>query len=257
MRIDDKMYGLFSKTAKTVQVEIVQIGIHYTAVTTSNGGTGVCYSYLEDAEDCDAGKGGCCFGEADFEGARASELLELLHSGDPLNRTLAFALVNALNHENALKFPEDQSNQTLFDAFLPKPGVNVAMVGFFKPLMRLFKDRGANLEIVDRKHRMGNIDTFYHKLEKWADVLFLTSTTLLNRTAEDLLNHAHGGVKTVMLGPGTPMVPEAFDHLPVHMLAGVAPLDQAGVLKAVRNGKGTKAINQSCRKCYVDLTGAR
>jgi uncharacterized protein (DUF4213/DUF364 family) len=76
----------------------------------------------------------------------------------------------------------------------------------------------------------------------------------LNNTAEKILGHAHPGIKTVMLGPSTPMVKEAFDHLPVHMLAGTVPLDKDKILKAVRHGMGTPILHQFSRKSYLSIT---
>ena len=46
-------------------------------------------------------------------------------------------------------------------------------------------------------------------------------------------------MKTIMLGPSTPMVENAFKHLPVHMLAGTVPVDKEKTLKAIRHGMGT------------------
>lgn len=253
MIIDDKIFRLFSDVARRVTIEHINIGISYTAVTLSDGGIGLAYTYLDGMADNGNEHQGCFLQNTDYEGKKAIFLLEKIYEKHPLYRSMAMALVNALNYRQALNFPEDLYNRILFDEFLPKPGMNVAMVGFFKPMLSRFKERDANLEIIDKSHRMGNEDDFYPKLKSWADVLFLTSTTILNNTMEEILSHAGGTVKTVMLGPSTPMIPEAFDHLPIHMLAGTVPVDQDGVLKAIRNGKGTKIIHQFSRKSYITL----
>jgi hypothetical protein len=49
------------------------------------------------------------------------------------------------------------------------------------------------------------------------------------------------------------MVPEVFDHLPVTMLAGTAPVDREKVLQAVRNGAGTRMIQRYSRKVHANL----
>jgi uncharacterized protein (DUF4213/DUF364 family) len=54
-----------------------------------------------------------------------------------------------------------------------------------------------------------------------------------------------------MLGPSTPMVAEAFRHLPVHMLAGTVPIDKQNVLKAVRHGMGTPVLQKFSRKSFL------
>jgi uncharacterized protein (DUF4213/DUF364 family) len=84
-------------------------------------------------------------------------------------------------------------------------------------------------------------------------VLFLTSTSILNNSTEEILANVHGKVKTLMLGPSTPMVAKAFDHLPVHMLAGTVPLDKENTVKAVRHGMGTPVLHRFSRKSYLTL----
>jgi uncharacterized protein (DUF4213/DUF364 family) len=100
---------------------------------------------------------------------------------------------------------------------------------------------------------MGQKEDFYAKLGNWADVLLLTSTSILNNTTEEVLQNVHPKVKTIMLGPSTPMVAVAFQHLPVHMLAGTVPIDKENVLKAIRHGMGTPVLQKFSRKSYLYL----
>ncbi len=58
-----------------------------------------------------------------------------------------------------------------------------------------------------------------------------------------------------LLGTSTPMVGEAFEHLPVHMLAGSVPVDKENVLKAVRHGIGTRFIHQYSKKSFWLFSG--
>jgi hypothetical protein len=166
---------------------------------------------------------------------------------------MGLALINALNHEKALNMSEDPDNKLLFDNLGIGQQTRVAMVGYFGPLMQAFTDRGAVLEVIDMARGMGDRNEFAAKLRDWADVLFLTSTSILNQTCEDILSQTSSSVRTVMLGPSTPMVPEVFDHLPVTMLAGTAPVDREKVLQAVRNGAGTRMIQRYSRKVHANL----
>ena len=132
-------------------------------------------------------------------------------------------------------------------------GTKAAMVGFIGPLVDLLKQKQAAVEVLDASRNMGHKDDFYAKLGNWADVLILTSTSILNSTTEEILQHVSPTVKTVMLGPSTPMVAEAFKHLPVHMLAGTVPIDKENVLKAIRHGMGTPVLQKFSRKSYLSL----
>ena len=189
----------------------------------------------------------------DYESQPALNLLEKIQSDHSVERSMALALVNALNYEDALGYPEDRKNSIMFDRFKIGKGTKVAMVGFIGPLVDLLKQKNASVEVLDRSRNMGHKDDFYAKLSNWADVLILTSTSILNNTTEEILQNVHQKVKTVMLGPSTPMVAEAFKHLPVHMLAGTVPIDKEHVLKAIRHGMGTPVLQKFSRKSFLSL----
>jgi uncharacterized protein (DUF4213/DUF364 family) len=189
----------------------------------------------------------------DYEDQPALQLLEKIKSDHPVERSMALALVNALNYKIALDFPEDKKNKVMFEQFNIGEGTRAAMVGFIGPLVDLLKQKNASVEVLDRSRDMGQKEDFYTKLGNWADVLLLTSTSILNNTTEEILQNAHPKIKTIMLGPSTPMVAAAFEHLPVHMLAGTVPIDKENVLKAIRHGMGTPVLQKFSRKSYISL----
>jgi uncharacterized protein (DUF4213/DUF364 family) len=248
MILNDKLCNLFRDKAQKVHVDLLCLGLGYTAAVTSDGGIGIAYTYFEDKKSC------MLLNETvDYEGRPASELLEKIKSDATIERSMALALVNALNYQNALQSPEDENNEIMFEKFKITKGTKVAMVGYFGPLIKRFEQREAVLDILDQSRGLGRMEDFYKKLKNWADVLFLTSTSILNNSTEEILANVHAKVKTIMLGPSTPMVAEAFDHLPVHMLAGTVPLDRENVIKAVRHGMGTPVLHRFSRKSYLFL----
>jgi uncharacterized protein (DUF4213/DUF364 family) len=248
MILNDKLFNLFRDKAQKVHVDLLCLGLGYTAVVTSDGGIGIAYTYFENKKSC------MLLNETiDYEGRPASELLEKIKSGATIERSMALALVNALNYQNALQSPEDENNKIMFEKFKITKGTKVAMVGYFGPLIKRFEQREAVLDILDQSRGLGRMEDFYKKLKNWADVLFLTSTSILNNSTEEILANVHAKVKTIMLGPSTPMVAEAFDHLPVHMLAGTVPLDRENVIKAVRHGMGTPVLHRFSRKSFLSL----
>jgi len=248
MVLNNKLYDQFSQQADLVKVETLCIGVGYTSVTTSDGGIGIAYTYLDGKNSCFVIKD-----YYDFEGKPAIELLENIKGSEPVKRSAALALINALNYENLLLLPEDIGKNGLWDTFFSEPGKNVAMVGFFKPLIKRLEQENFALEIIDEGRSIGRKQHLYEKLGNWADILILSSTSVLNNTTEDILENAGQGVKTVLLGPSTPMIPGAFDHLPVNMLAGTVILKQENALKAVRHGAGTPVIQKFGRKICLNL----
>jgi uncharacterized protein (DUF4213/DUF364 family) len=248
MLLNQKLYDLFTGRAQEVNIDILCLGLGYTAVTLSDGGIGLSYTHFESKKSCML-----LNKHIDYEGQPAVKLLEKIKSDHPVERSMALALVNALNYPEALGFPEDRKNSIMFDQFKIGEGTRIAMVGFIGPLVELLKQKNALVEVLDRSRSMGQKEEFYAKLGSWADVLILTSTSILNNTTEEVLQNVSQRVKTVMLGPSTPMVAAAFQHLPVHMLAGTVPIDKENVLKAIRHGMGTPVLQKFSRKSFLSL----
>jgi hypothetical protein len=249
MILNDNLFNLFKNKAEKIHVDMLCLGLGYTAVVTSDGGIGIAYTYFEDKKSC------MLLNEAaDYEGRPASALLEKIKSDHQIERSMALALVNALNYQQALQLPEDKNNKIMFEQFNITKGTKVAMVGYFGPLIKRFEQREAVLEVLDQSRGLGRKPDFYKKLKNWTDVLFLTSTSILNNSTEEILANVDAKVKTIMLGPSTPMVGQVFDNLPVHMLAGTVPLDKDNILKAVRHGAGTPILHKFSRKSYLSLS---
>ena len=248
MRLNQKLYDLFISKANEVKIEILSLGLGYTAVSLSDGGIGLAYTHFENKKSCML-----LNKNIDFEGKSADQLLEKIKSENTVERSMALALINALNYEQALLLPEDPDNKIMFDTLKIGKESNVAMVGFFGPLVKNFKEQNITLEILDASRNLGIKKEFYDKLGNWADVLLLTSTSILNNTTEEILANVGQKVNSVMLGPSTPMVKEAFEHLPVNILAGTVPLDTAKTLKAVRHGMGTPVLHKFSRKSFLSL----
>jgi uncharacterized protein len=248
MLLTRNLYNHLYDKACHARVECLSIGLRYTAVTTSDGGIGIAYTYVQGGHGCSMGRD-----YRDFEGASAVELLACIQDPVPLHRSMGLALVNALNYHEARALPDDSSDRSWMDAFGIGRETRVAMVGFFRPLMKHFKDRGALVEVLDDSQGVGERGSFYKKLDGWAEVLLLTSTSILNDSTEEVLSRLAPGVKVIMLGPSTPLVADAVRHLPVHILAGTVPVDKEAVMRAVRHGAGTPVIHRFSRKVYAML----
>ena len=248
MTINERLYELCREKAAAVTVDTISIGLGYTAVRTSDGGLGLAYTYLESKTGCTVRKN-----DFDFESQPADLLLEKIRQPDPLEKSLALALVNALNHAAALELPEDPQNKILYDHFRITRGTRVSMVGYFGPLVKVLEKRGAVLDIVDEHRSLGRPDAFNARLAKQTDVLILTSTSLLNDSADAILQQLGPAARAVVLGPSTPMMAAAFEGLPVHMLAGAVPVNAEEIFKGIRFGMGTPVLLRSCRKKYLTL----
>jgi uncharacterized protein len=242
-----RLYDESLPLAAATTVEALTVGLGYTVVTTGAGGLGLSYTWIEGRESR-----GYTNGYQDVEGESAVVLLERLLSDDPFQRSIGLATVNALHHERARAFSDDlgaplsRSLQLLSIG----AGTRVAMVGYFPPLARTIPALGAELDVIDNSLGLGDPVAFRARLGSWADVLIMTATTILNDSTEELLAATGPGVRALMLGPSTPLVPAAFTHLPLTCLAGIVPVNAAGVEKAVRHGAATPGMKSFVRKVY-------
>ena len=245
MKLNRILYDRFIEKARKVSIENVTIGLGYTAVTLSDGGMGLAGTWFAGKKPTSMNKD-----YVDFEGKPADELLAYIHDDRMVHRCMALALINAFNYPVAAKIPESPGNRFLLKTIGVARGTKVSMVGFFRPLVERIKAGSTDLDILDETLGLGERQSFYDRLSGRSDVLILTSTSILNNTTEDILQHTGKNVKTIMMGPSTPMVSDVFKHFRVHMLAGAVPVEKEKVLRAVRHGTGTPVIKNFCRQVY-------
>ena len=248
MKLIRNLYEHFADKAACTRIALVSVGLGYTAVVTEDGGIGLSYTYFESKQSC-----GYKRDYIDWEGRSAEGILPYLTDADTIRRSVALALVNALNYSFACQLPEDDDNDMLFETLSIERGTRVAMVGLIKPIAKRCENLGAKVMVLDASHHIGHPKVFYQQLRDQVDVLIMTSTTILNHTSEEFLSRAAPSIKTVIIGPGTPMVAEVFSSLPVDVLAGTVPVDQEKVLRAVRHGAGTPIIQKYGRKVHLIL----
>jgi uncharacterized protein len=237
------LHETFRPSAAACSVATVTVGLGYTAVELANGDLGLSYTM--------AGDTACCARLRDFDGAPALELLECMRGRDTLERSLGVALVNALNQRRALTMPEDAAPGGAFMTHMGiGVGTRVAMVGFFPPVVARLKTVGAVVDVLDRDLKMGDEARFLCDIAAGPDVLIVTATTILNASFELFMDHVGPEVRVIVLGPTTPMVPEAFGAFQVAMLGGMVPLNNERVVSAVRQAALTPALQRYCRKVY-------
>jgi hypothetical protein len=235
--------------AEGLRLKRVCLGLGYAAVAVSDGGLGVANTWMDASGSCRL-----VDPDAELEDCPASELLEGIRSEEPLMRSLALALINALNSHNAMEMPLDEGNTLLFSRLGLGAGSRVCMVGYIPPLVNRLHQAGAEVEVLDQGKGLGNRNRFEEKLASWANRALISATSILNRSLEDLLACAGNQVQSALLGPSTPLIPQAFSHLPVHLLCGMVPLEQKVLFRSIRQGKGTPSIKRNARKVALEPT---
>lgn len=222
----------------------IRIGLGYTAVRLASGHAGVAWTPKSDAP--------CCthFQEAGtLAGRPAGELLEYLaDEKSGLARAVGLATANALLA--AIPRPAILRDEVISSLDV-QPGERVAMVGYFGPIVAQLKKIGCNLQIIElNSHHGGETLTPEQGREALANcsIAILTGTSLINGTCDELLAGLGSPRAAVLLGPSSPLCPDAFTGTGITHVAGSRVREPEAVLRVVSEGGGTMLM-----KKYVDF----
>ncbi len=245
--IAERIQRLLEAEAKSIRIADVRIGLCYTAVLLDSGEAGLAYTLREEVRPgCTPIPGG-----RPLAGRDAAELLSYLGSSDPLERTLGLATANALAGLRALG---GVTEQDALDALTLRADDRVGMVGYFGPLIPRIEGRVGSLVIFERTaERAAGVQPAERALELLpaCTVALITSTALLTQSLDDLLRAAAGCREVVLLGPSTPLLPEAFLGTGVTWLSGLLISHPAAILRVVSEGGGTREFSPYARKANV------
>ncbi|MDY0287637.1 MAG: DUF364 domain-containing protein [Sphaerochaeta sp.] len=247
MLLNDKVFRRFEQSAAQQTISEIHLGLGYSAVTLASGGCGLCYTPKE--------KGGSCtvFKESvEFEGSPATLLLERIHDDKPLVRCLAIALANALNHTYALGLPDDEGD--IAGDLKLKRGSKVAMIGYFAPIIGELEKQGMEVRPYDIGKAVGDEESFYAWAACEADALILTATSLITNSTERIFEMlGTTELPSILMGPSTIACPGLYEHLGIHYCAATVATDVGGILKDIRNGRGTPYLHKHSRKVRLKL----
>jgi len=213
----------------------VRIGMCYTAVLLDNGSAGVAYTFRKEVPP------GCaCFQTGDrLAGQPVSDILEYATSENLLERTLGIAAANALiNYSRA----ELVAGDTL-ELVAPGEDDVVGMVGYFGPLVPVLKKRVKELRIFE-KVTMPSQDVYPEQQAfdflPSCSIALITSTSLINLTADSLLKASRKCRTIALVGSSTPLASDIFEPYGVNLLSGIVITDTQGILRIVSECGGTR-----------------
>ncbi|MBN1946902.1 MAG: DUF364 domain-containing protein [Bradymonadales bacterium] len=235
--------------AREVRVRDVRIGLGYTAVMLETGQTGVAYTFR------DLARGGCSV----FRGIRplvsrsAADLLPLLQSADVIEAGVGLACANALANRDH----DDYLDGDVLDHLGLTDRDRVGMVGHFGPLVGPIQRRAGSLTIFERVDRPSGLLRPQQEAEgalPGCQVALITATSVINRTADRLIEAAVGCREVVLLGASTPLLPKALGNKRVTMLSGVVVVDGEAILRVVSEGGGMRHFGPFIRKVTLRVS---
>ncbi len=247
MSIKKRLTDLVAHDAANSCVVDVRLGLTYTAVKLDDGRAGISYCFGNRLVT------GCSVfrGARPLAGRPASQLMEYLLSDDLLECSVGLATVNAIvNVQPSTALPGD-----VLEVVKLRKSDRVGMIGFFGPLVPALKNQVAQLDIFEESERLPGVcrpsreafETLPH-----CDVAIITSTSIVNRTIDQLLEVTKNCRDTVLLGSSTPLIPKAFEDTSVSWLSGIVVHDADGILRTVSEGGGTAFFNPYVTKYNIN-----
>ncbi len=219
----------------------VRLGLGYSLVELHDGSAGLAWTpdKKQSASCTHLRKAG------ELIGMEAGETLAWLAGGNYLERAIGLATFNALNSKVDRNLLDEESISLLE----LKNTDRVVMVGYFAPLISKIKETGCELTIIELDGgKPGVIDVGPGMAVLSAcDVAIITSTSIINDTIDGLLDVLTGNRAAVMLGPSTPICPEAFAGTGITQLSGAYVVDVERAKSIVSQGGGTMLLKKSLR----------
>lgn len=219
----------------------VRIGLGYTAVLLDDGGCGLASTVPPDV-------GGSCTLLDDaggLIGKNAADLARRARDPDTVQRGLGLAAINAVLNRKREPDPG-------LTSCLDLEGATVGLVGHIPPIAAAIEAVAAKLHVFDRRALAGPVhgEAELARLLPGCDVVILTSQTLVNGTAEQVLELARG--PAALIGPTTPMW-DGFAEFGVRHLFGLVVTDPAAILDTVSQAGGTRRFGSAALKVHREL----
>ncbi len=248
MTIADQIKDYVRNHCPEKKVTDVRMGLGYTGVCLDEDWCGVAFTFKEDLYH------GCSVfnGKRPLVGKSSHELVDYFGSSALLESTLGLSAINAL-------FNREQEAQIAGDVMTMlqlTPEDRVGMVGYFGPLLIPLREKVKELVIFeiaeDRAEEVISSERAYEELP-FCDIAIITSTSLINGTADALLDAARNCREIVLLGASTPLIPDIFKPLGVTLLSGVHVVDIPSILRVLSEGGGMAYFGKAVKKVAIRL----
>lgn len=239
-------------------IKDVRIGLELLAIELDNGQVGVTYVLKNEiGHTCQTfSNAGSLIGMNAVDLAKWSVVGE-----DVISRSLGLAVCNSVAELDQLNPSEGMSDSDAAMAVSIQPEDTVGIVGYIGPVISRLQGKKNQLIIFERDQSKGG-NTYSENLQPEflpkCQIVFITSSTLINGTLDRLLSYCKNARDVVMVGSSTPLYPEAFKGTGVTVLSGTIWLSEnrnriltgisqcAGMRQLIKYGQkiSVKVINE-------------
>lgn len=244
MGIHQQLIDCATVWAEDLLIKELRFGLGYSCVELSDGRMGVAWTPSQKTCTCthlDAA--------GQVSGQAAGKILGWLNSDNPLERTAGLAVFNALNSRKERMFIEGEATSLL----KIQTNEHVVMIGYFAPVVPTIKATGCRFEVVELDPEKPDVispDQGFKALAE-CDIAIITATSIINGTFDKLAGALKRNRAALILGPSTPMSPEAFAGTRITQLSGSYVREADKVKMIISEGGGTRLLKKHLRFANV------
>ena len=176
-----------------------------------------------------------------LENMTGQELASLILSEQPTLVSVGAATLNALLPHYPKTWLEINAEEVIAKHGREK---TVALIGHF-PFTERLRSKVGQLSVLELDPQPGDFPvSAAGEIIPQADVIAITSMTLMNRTLDGLLKLCHPQALVVLLGPTTPLSPILFDY-GIDLLCGSVVTAIEPVLQTIRQAGNFKQVHRA------------
>jgi len=241
----EQVYETAKKTLDGKTICDVRVGLGLMAVEIDNDLVGVTYVLRNEiGHSC-----GLLPQAGSLLGMKATEVAQWAIDGkNPLRNAMGLAVLNAAaDFENLQQIHPSQDADAVFSIEI-RESDSIGIIGHIGPVINRLSNKNNPLFIFERdaaKETPGVYpESAQPDLLPKCQVIFVTSSTLINGTLESLLPHCSNAREIVMVGSSTPLYPEAFRNSGVTVLSGTRwlPSEKNAILAGISQCAGIKQL---------------
>lgn len=252
----EQVYSLAKPRLEGRIIHDVRIGLGLMAVELDNELVGVTYVLNNEIEHACA----VLPQAGSLVGMKADEIALWAVEGENVIRSaLGLAVLNSVADFGSLQQINSSRDADAVFSVDIRPEDTIGIVGHIGPLINRLESRKNRILIFERDESKGSTETYPESAQldllPKCQVVFITSSSLINGTLERLLEYCTNARDIVMVGSSTPLYPEAFKGTGVSVLSGTRWLssNREFILAGVSQCAGIKQLMKYGQKISVKV----
>lgn len=235
------LYNLLQPTLQEGTTRAVYVGLYWTAVVVEIAGEQRCGLAATIGDESHHFTNEPAIPQAGFlNSIPAHELASWIQSPNLSQVSIGMAAINALLPRTPQLWQDINAEEVIASFGKNK---KVALVGHF-PFVPRLKKRVGQLWVLEQNPHPGDLPAdAADEIIPQADVVAITSMTLLNHTFEKLITLPRKDALVLLLGPTTPLSPQLF-QLGVRILSGSIVENVDKVIQGVIQGANFHQLHQ-------------